>query len=169
MKALDHERRTRGPLAPGHWLSQIVSYRPAEDEGWGQPPRRGPDPQYWWYARNRTILEFLRSVPDADQIRIRGEDLLNHPDEQLRALAGWIGVSTDRDSIKMMKHPERSPYAFLGPRGARFGNDEFFLQDPGLRSGQARAHRLGGPLRWRADGQELIPEVMGLAREFGYT
>ena len=45
MKALDHERRVRGPVTAAHWLSQIVSYRPSEDEGWGRPQREGADPQ----------------------------------------------------------------------------------------------------------------------------
>ena len=68
----------------------------------------------------------------------------------------------------MMKHPERSPYAFLGPRGAKFGNDEFFLRDPFFRPRHTMDHTLDGPLSWRTDGGEFIAEVKSLAAELGY-
>jgi hypothetical protein len=80
-----------------------------------------------------------------------------------------LGLRTDATAIDCMKHPERSPYAFLGPPGARYGNDSFFLQNATLRPSRAVAHSLSGPLMWRNDGQGFSPEVKRLAREFGYT
>jgi hypothetical protein len=108
-------------------------------------------------------------VPPDQQLQVRGEDLLSDPDTHLRAIASWMGLRTDLQAIEMMKHPEQSPYAFLGPRGARFGNDRLFLQDPVLRPGRVKSQELDGPLSWRADGEGLLPEVKALAREFGYS
>src|SRR5262249_36981735 len=127
------------------------------------------DPQYAWYSVNKTIADFLKEIPASQSLKIRGEDLLNNPDSILRGVAAWIGVRTDVNAINTMKHPERSPYAFLGPPGARYGNDISFLENPSLRQGKA-AERLSleGALAWRSDGEGFCEEVQSLAREFGY-
>jgi hypothetical protein len=71
--------------------------------------------------------------------------------------------------MEEMKHPERSPFACIGPSNARYGNDSFFLESPELRPGRASAKSLEGPLSWRSDGRGFAPAVLRLAREFGYT
>jgi hypothetical protein len=164
LKAIaDHERRR--PLAPTNWLLQVAAYRP--DGGNGNGSAR--DPQHWWYARNLVIQDFLRAIPAHRQLRVRGEDVLRDPDEQLRAIAFWLGVRTDDAAIEAMKHPERSPYAFVGPRGARFGNDRFFLERPALRPGRASVQSLDARLDWGDGAYALAPEVKALATEFGYS
>ena len=78
-------------------------------------------------------------------------------------------VRTDGAAIEAMKHPERSPYAFLGPPRARYGADAYFLQDPILRPARAGEHMsLEGPLEWRSDQAGFCEEVKVLARNFGY-
>lgn len=167
MRYID-ERRKHGPIPPTHWLLQIsqatVQAHVSEQEG------PGLDPQFGWYARHKIICDFLRTIPAEAQIRVRGEDLLAQPDRILLEVASWMGLRTDAPAIEAMKHPERSPYAFFGPPGARYGNDAFFLQEPSLRPGRGRGrvHHLEGPLGWRSDGQGFSDEVMGLAQEFGY-
>jgi hypothetical protein len=102
-------------------------------------------------------------------MRVRGEDLLRDPDRVLQDIAAWVGVRTDPEAIRQMKHPERSPFAFLGPPGARYGNDRFFLENPALRaSSVTEALSVEGQLSWRNDGVEFCQEVKELAREFGY-
>ena len=167
IKAIEHES-ARNRLPSTHWLLQIATYRPAQPSG-DAPPDDMLDPQHWWYARNLTITEFLRSVPAEQQIRVRGEDVLGEPDETLRAIAAWLGLPTDDAAVEMMKHPERSPYAFIGPPGAKFGNDEFFLRDPALRVNGLNWHSLNGPLDWRGDGEGFRAEVKALAVRLGYT
>jgi hypothetical protein len=154
------EREKRGPIPAKHWLMEISRHG-----GDGAPL----DPQHGWYARNTMIREFLRSVPAPDRLAVRGEDLLAEPDRVLPAIAEWLGLRTDARAIDAMKHPERSPFAFLGPPGARYGNDAFFLSAPALRAARARPHRLDGPLAWLPDGRGFTPDVTALAREFGYT
>ena len=167
MGLLDEERK-RGPIPSNHWLLQISS------QASGQPRASGPerpvlDPQFSWYARHRTICDFLRTIPLDAQMRVRGEELLAGPDRVLPEITGWMGLRSDASAIEAMKHPECSPYAFFGPPEAHYGNDASFLRDPSLRPGRARAHHLEGPLGWRSDGQGFSDEVTGLAREFGYS
>ena len=67
-----------------------------------------------------------------------------------------------------MKHPEHSPYACLGPKGAEYGNDRLFLEKPELRGGAVPLASLEGPVSWRTNGAGLVPDVIELARQFGY-
>jgi hypothetical protein len=158
------------PLAATNWLLQIATYRPPGENGkraWSENGVR--DPQHWWYARNTAIREFLQTIPVEQQLRVRGEEVLNDPDARLPEIVSWLGLRTDPAAIEAMKHPENSPYAFHGPPGARFGNDRLFLERPVLRPGRAASHNLDGPLEWRDDEQGFAPEVKKLAAEFGYS
>jgi hypothetical protein len=162
-------RANRGPVPPSHWLLRISSLPPpgpAADDSNEKPVL---DPQYGWHAINRTISEFLSRVPPAQSMRVRGEDLLAEPDKVLTDVAAWLGLRTDSEALDRMKHPECSPYAFPGPPGARYGNDNFFLENPVFRPRPAAEPlALDGPLGWRSDGAGFCPEVQLLAREFGY-
>ena len=162
LKAIADDEQ-RGPLAPTNWLLKVASHRP---DGGNDGAR---DPQHWWYAHNLVIQDFLRAVPADRQLRVRGEDILSDPDTYLRAIASWLGVRTDDAVIEAMKHPENSPYAFVGPPGARFGNDRFFLERPALRPGRAKVEGLDAPLDWGNGTHGLTPEVKALATDFGYT
>jgi hypothetical protein len=123
-----------------------------------------------WYTRHMNILTFLDELPEAQKMRIRGEDLLAEPDRYLREIAEWSGLRTDEEAIEAMKHPEQSPYACFGPENARFGNNRGFLQAPALRSYSPNDKmRFEGSLSRPGDSAEFSPEVKELAREFGYT
>jgi len=162
-------RANRGPIPPTHWLMRISSLpapsAPA-DSGNGNHVL---DPQYGWYAMNRGISQFLKQVPAEQSMQVRGEDLLAEPDKVLTEIAAWMGLRTDSEALDRMKHPERSPYARPGPPGARYGNDNFFLENPAFRPRPAAvAPSLDGPLGWRQDGAGFCPEVQQFARELGY-
>lgn len=161
------ERRKQGPVPASHWLFHLASYPDLTANRLSERSRE-LDPQKGWFVLNQNINEFFRGLPDWQKLRIRGEDLLLFPDQWLRQIAEWMGMATGPASIDEMKHPERSPYACFGPPGARYGNDDFFLQDPRLRPARAEPRSLEGPLSWRNDGQGFLPEVKELAREFGY-
>jgi Sulfotransferase family len=137
---------------------------------------RGTDPptidlQRLWYRANLNIVTFLDGVPKEQWLRLRGEDMLRAPERHLAEVAELMGVRADEDAVDAMLHPERSPYAAIGPRNARFGNDPKFLRSPEFRGGGGGPERgaLRGPLPWRADGTGFTAEVVGLAREFGYS
>jgi hypothetical protein len=163
------ERRAAGPVPLSHWLLKISTYSPPQTPAVTSANGILLDPQNGWYAIQQNICGFLRSVPSEQWMRILGEDLLADPDAILPGIVGWLGLRTDAEAIEEMKHPERSPYAFLGPPGARYGGDKFFLQNPKLRPGRIQTHCLNGPLSWRAGSAGFHPEIERLAREFGYT
>lgn len=167
MRFID-ERRRYGPIPPTHWLLQISSQFRENAEANGP---NGPilDPQFGWLAYHKMICTFLEMMPRTAYMRVRGEELLAAPDSVLPGIIRWLGLRSDQLAIDEMKHPERSPYAFPGPRGARYGNDSFFLQDPALRPSRAGAYRLEGGLSWREDDHGFVDEVKDLAHEFGYV
>ena len=165
MQALN-ESASGQPLPPSHWLIQLASQRPPGAEPPGD--RAVLDPQSAWHALNMTIVTFLSSVPAEQRMTIRGEDLVTNGDEGLRCVAAWLRVRTDSAAVEEMKHPERSPYACLGPQSASFGSDIFLLGGPLIREEWAQPRSLDGPLGWREDGEEFSPELKRLANDLGY-
>jgi hypothetical protein len=136
--------------------------------------RRGFEPNWLeppegWYASNSKINKFLRSVDETRFLRVRGEELLTDPDRVARSIASWLGLRTDDEAIDEVKHPERSPYACLGPKGATLGNNRNFLEAPEFRPSTAQQVKLEDPLSWRTDGQGLPARVKQMAQEFGYA
>jgi hypothetical protein len=127
------------------------------------------DPQRQWCMANSNILSFLAQVPPAQQMRVRGEDLLADPERYLREIAEWMQLRSDAEAIEAMKHPEDSPFAGFGPRNALLGGDPSFFRHPALRTGKVKGQSLDGPLPWRRDGLGFREEVRELARQFGYT
>jgi hypothetical protein len=160
------ETAKHGPVPP--WLLALASF-PNPVAGAKEPQNaQSVDPQYAWFVLNTNICEFLKSIPDEQKMEIRGEDLLNSPDQGLRRIADWLELRTDDEAIEEMKHPERSPYACFGPPGARLGNDLLFIENPALRALHVESHTLSGPLSWRDDGHGFGEQVENLARRFGY-
>jgi hypothetical protein len=127
------------------------------------------DVQVAWYRLNMNIITFLDGVAQDLQVMIRGEELLADPDKHLREIAEWLGLRTDAQAMEAMKHPERSPFACIGPIGAQFGNDPDFLANPKLRKGSPRTAGFEGPVPWRRDGAGLSADVRRLAEDFGYA
>jgi hypothetical protein len=154
-----------GPVP--NWLSYLAAF-PYNSPNQPAPADDSVDPQRGWYVLNMNIIQFLETAPTNQWITIRGEDLLSDPDRELRRVASWLRLRTDSSAVEEMKHPERSPYACFGPANARFGNDIFFLERPDFQASPPAPQSLDGPLRWRADGQEFLPEVKELARSLGY-
>ena len=133
-----------------------------------QADRAVVDPQYAWHDFNINILNFLDSVPPEQQMRVRGEDMMSDPPEYLGRICRWLGLRHDADAIELMIHPEQSPFACFGPLDALFGNDPNFLSGPTFRPHKVKVPPLDQPVPWREDGAGLKPEVVALAREFGY-
>lgn len=126
------------------------------------------EPQIAWHDININILNFLSMVPDDQQIRLRGEKIMEHPREQLVNICKWLGIRHDSKVIEEMMHPERSPFACYGPITALFGNDPNFLRRPAFRPHVPKLPAMDAPLPWRNDGKGLCSEVIELSKEFGY-
>ena len=126
------------------------------------------EPQFAWHDLNVNILNFLDTIPAAQQMRIRGEDVMSDPPHHLKNICQWLGLRDDAQAIDDMMHPERSPFACFGPLDAMFGNDPNFLSGPTFRPHKVKVPPLDRPVPWRPDGKGLKPEVIALAKEFGY-
>jgi hypothetical protein len=166
---LIEEKARHQPIPPTHWLLKFsVADLPADYTRYMRQ-HVALDPQNHWLKRNKLIGEFLSSVPAGRQMRVRGEDLIARPAETLRNIASWLGLRTDIFAVDSMQHPERSPYAFLGPPGARLGNDGHFLRNPSLAPRALTDEDPEGQLTRRKGGQRLSPEVKALAQRYGYS
>ena len=126
------------------------------------------EPQIAWHDINVNILNFLDMVPKEQQIRLRGEELMEHPQKHLKFISRWLGIRDDDDAIEEMMHPERSPFACFGPVTALYGNDPNFLRGASFRQHTPTLPPLTETLPWRDDDKGLRPEVINLAQEFGY-
>ncbi len=162
----------RHPVSQGESLWKLGGRWTARRLGALDPSVSPPalDFQRPWLKLHRNILTFLNKVPPSRWIRIRGEDLLQDPDTHLRLIVKHFGLGESTEVISAMKHPERSPFARVGPPNAPFGNDVKFLRSPALRPAPALGENLlDGPVAWRSDGVGLSDEVKELASQWGYT
>jgi hypothetical protein len=139
----------------------------------GAVDRSGPepiiDPQKGWFLSHVTILQFLEDLPRNRWMRLKGEEFMRDIDGGAAEVCRWLGVADRAEAIEEMKHPERSPFACIGPANARLGNDPNFLEAPQLRVSRIKDASVEGPLGWRPDGQGFSPELIRLARYFGYA
>lgn len=127
------------------------------------------DPQYVWADIQRTIIEFLKTIPDSRKRHFRGEDIMSDPRLYFGQIAEWLNWRWDEDALQRMLRPQDSPYACLGPYGAPLGNDPNFLNSPIFKPRPpSSAGSLEGSLFWRPDGKGFIPDVVAIARQFGY-
>jgi hypothetical protein len=126
------------------------------------------EPQIAWHDVNLNILQFLDDVAPEHQVRMRGEDIMGNPQHYLAEICRWAGLRDDAEAVEAMMHPEQSPFACFGPISAMFGNDPNFLAGPTFRPHKPKIPPLNKPVPWRRDGKGLYPEVIALAKEFGY-
>ena len=161
------EQRTSGPIPEGHWLLELAKYPQLLPSEFGTQDSVDLNPQRGWYALNANICNFLESVPKNRQVRIRAEDFLTATGKTLRCIADWMSMRTDARAIAEMTHPERSPYINPGPPNARFGNDALYLNTASLYkfAPTTKARKVGTK---QGSGGALLPEVVDLARKFGY-
>jgi len=141
-----------------------------------------------WYRFHKNIIEFTKTLPTAQTMRIKGEDVLSNPDIYLPQISEWLGIRTDRPAIEAMKHPELSPYAYRGPSLAAGGNDGNFMRAPELRAGRIKEPSLAKLLQqeshaWVSQAEQerltlagyelaamptIMGELAGLSHSFGY-
>ena len=126
------------------------------------------DPQIDWHRRQTGILQFLATIPEDRQLRMRAEDILGDPRCGLQQITHWLALDWSADIHQAMLHPERGPYSRAGPYGAEAGSDIGFLVSPELQPQPADTASLKGALPWRADGGGFSPEVIEIAEGFGY-
>lgn len=179
---------TRHPVAARSSIKEHLERKKRGDIKPFRSAKKMADSFLIWYDMHRRIVSFTDRLSPGQYMRIKGEDLLSEPDKYLPQIAEWLGLSTDKAAIEAMKHPERSPYAYVGPPMARGGNDNKFMRNPSLRTGTVREPRLEnyiGDDTWSwgtselkqtlteagiecAPDQEIADEIRLLAHLLGY-
>ena len=126
-------------------------------------------PEQLWLKINRNILAFTERLPPGQAMLIQGERLLAQPELYLRQIVDWLGLNSASQNLAAMLHPEQSPYAFIGPPNALFGNDPNFLRNPGYSKRSIPTPQLEGPLEWKNDqADRFSASTRHLARRLGY-
>ena len=136
----------------------------------GGPARNILDPERIWRLCNSNAVAFCDTLPIGQWMRIKGEWVMSDPHLYLPQICEWLGLDAGPEAIEAMLHPEASPYACLGPKGAPFGNDPNFLEDPVLdwdRLARINEPSMEGDIDWRP-GEAFTAQTVKLARQFGY-
>ena len=155
-----HPRATCNSI---HQLQQKNARRLGENKPTELPPEQ------LWLRINRNILAFTDRLPPGQCMLIQGERLLARPELYLAQVSDWLGLSGDEPDMEAMLHPERSPYACIGPSNAPFGNDPNFLRDPRYAKRPIAPQRLAGALEWQPEQENgFSAATQALARRLGY-
>ncbi len=127
------------------------------------------DPQFAWFDKQKRILDFLDTVPPEKQMCLRGEDILNFPEQYLERICHWLNLPWSQEIYQIMLRTEESSYAYMGPYGAQWGNNPGYQTSPAFRQRPIPLEPLAEcDLPWRWDGKGLFPEVIELAQQLGY-
>jgi hypothetical protein len=119
-----------------------------------------------WYHQHARIAAHAERLPAGRVLRVRSEDVIGDPGAALPPICAWLGIDPGPEAVEAMTHPERSPYARIGPPAAAGGWDESFLRDPVLRQADLPAV-LDLPTGWNVDPR-LSLAVFELAARLGY-
>jgi hypothetical protein len=131
-----------------------------------------PDDLYYmhllgtWLFQHGRIRGFTESLPPERWMRVRSEDVLNDPLGTLPRICRWLGLDSGEAAVEAMRHPEKSPYARLGPENALGGNDPGFLQAPKPRRAPL-LDSLDLPSEWTVDPWTNVA-VVEMAAALGY-
>jgi hypothetical protein len=119
-----------------------------------------------WCSCQQAILQTSASFSASHFLRVRGEDLLNDPGEELLRIAHWLRIGEDPAFIELMMHPERSDYAHISPLPSDGDQDPGFLSSPLLRRAESPSS-LDFPEEWYL-GAEEKSAVLAIGRSLGY-
>lgn len=129
------------------------------------------DPQLCWLRANRNIERWVRPNHAGPVVALSWEQLVQAPQTVLADLCARLGLPFD-DAINaaMLGYEEWEFWGF-GPRAAPYGLDAEALEPvaEAVLDLAFAAPGLERALPWRRDGAGFAPEVLKLAREFGYA
>lgn len=123
------------------------------------------DAETVWQRCNDTILAFRAGLPAGYGLMLQGELFLAEFETYAPQICDWLDIRADADALDAMRHPERSPYAALGPAAARYGNDPNFLKNPVFAPRPIEI----APTAAGRDGRPFTARTQKLARQFGYA
>jgi hypothetical protein len=86
-----------------------------------------------WYLGHRRAMAALDALPADRWIRVRAEDLIRAPYDELPRILGWLGLDHGPEIVEGMLHTERWRFAGPGDTGTLGGGDPEFMKAPALR------------------------------------
>jgi hypothetical protein len=156
-----------------HLTRHPVTTQLSMNEAWSRLPYWNVPPGLFrqfcmaaWFFHHDRILRFTSTLMLGQTMRVRAEDILNHPRREMAAICRWLDLDSGREAVTAMCHPERSPFASIGPQDARFGNDPNFLRSPRMRRVEIPPS-VDVPDDWLVDPW-LLTATIELAHRLGY-
>jgi hypothetical protein len=119
-----------------------------------------------WLSSHARIEQVLSEFAPGRSLRVRAEDALNEPANELRRITQWLDVASTAEAIEAMSRPETSPFARPGPPSARGGNDGTFLAQPALRRIEV-PKGMELPAEWKI-ATDARRAIVDLAHRIGY-
>ena len=124
-----------------------------------------------WVQGHRQCLRYSAELAQAPTLLLHCEDLLRAPEAALQRVCAHLRLDSTPASLAAMLHPERSPYACLGPKLAPTGNDPNWMQSPVLRCSVNADPPPALMQLWDLDDvpAELVMVALQLGWELGYS
>jgi hypothetical protein len=152
------------PLTPGAVTASVERGGVFDAEHRSPGAEISPEDQLRWLNAQRLISEALKDVAPERRVFLRIESLLAVPHAELSDLCTRLDLPNDEATVAEMLHPEKSPFASLGPAGANLGDDPAFLRNPTFPPKSI----FGPPVPSWQNGKHMLPAVAEFAARYGY-
>ena len=119
-----------------------------------------------WYSRHLRIVQALQTLPQAQWMRVRAEDLIGDPRAWLPRILDWLGLSHDDAIIDRMLGTQNWEFSAWDGHIGFGGADPKFLADPALRPAAPPERDLIDP-DWDIS-DDIRYKIVSLARYLGY-
>ena len=119
-----------------------------------------------WYSRHLRIVQALQTLPQAQWMRVRAEDLIGDPRAWLPRILDWLGLSHDDAIIDRMLGTQNWEFSAWDGHIGFGGADPKFLADPALRPAAPPERDLIDP-DWDIS-DDVRYKIVSLARYLGY-
>lgn len=151
--------------APAAVCRSVDRFHADIDAATGSSLRQRVNPEQVWLRSNANVVAFKRSAPPGVCLTLQGESLLAEFAVYAVQVCEWLGIRNDQEALDAMQHPERSPFACIGPGNAEYGNDPNFLKNPQFKPRPIDV----GATDAGFEGRHFMPRTLKMAREFGYA
>lgn len=123
---------------PGPWMKskdKVNDKRGRKRSARGTLPPAERNLESDWLERHKTLWSLSEQVGPHQYMYLKGEWFFEDPANIFRQICQWLELSDDDAAIAAMMRPEESPFAKVGPKTARYGNNPGFIESPELRIG----------------------------------
>ena len=120
--------------------------------------------QLRWLHAQQLIADAAKDITPRRFAVVQMERLLADPRAEMSSLCAQLDLPNDDTALADILHPERSPFAGLGPVGANLGDDPTFLRDPIF----PPKSLLNLAVLSQQTQENMLPEVARVAAQYGY-